>query len=237
MKPLLFIALDGLSIEEERTLKIAKQLSKIEGNIGFKLHLDYLLKEGTSSAIRKIQRLGCPIFGDIKMFNGTRTMKDVIRDLVELEVDYLDVYALADDLLPEAIAIADGKKTKVLGLTILTHFDEAYCQKHYKRSLRETVRHFSEVAIEAGCDGIILPGPTLEIVEDLNTMKLVPGIRPKEYKDTRHKEEIEPGDAIAAGADIIVVGGPIMKSDNPVGSAIKILSKMEDGERRRKKHN
>jgi orotidine-5'-phosphate decarboxylase len=234
MKPLLFIALDGLSTEEEKTLEIAERLSKIKGNLGFKLNLDYLLKEGTSSAIKKIQRFGRPIFADIKMFNGTRTMIDVIRDLIELEVDYLDVYALADDLLPEAIAIADGKKTKVLGLTILTHFDEAYCQKHFKRSLRETVRHFSEVAVEAGCDGVILPGPTLEIVSDFNIVKLVPGVRPEWYKDTRHKEETKEDDAIAAGADIIVVGGPIMKSDNPTESTNKILSKMEDGERRRK---
>ncbi|MCK4891624.1 MAG: hypothetical protein KAS78_03065, partial [Candidatus Pacebacteria bacterium] len=70
MKPLLFIALDGLSTEEEKTLEIAEQLSKIEGNIGFKLNLDYLLKESTGSAIRKLQRFGRPIFADIKMFNG-----------------------------------------------------------------------------------------------------------------------------------------------------------------------
>ena len=234
MKPFLFIALDGLSAKEKETLEIAEQLSKIEGNIGFKLNLDYLLKEGTSSAIRKIQGFGRPIFADIKMFNGTRTMKGVIQDLVDLEVDYLNVYALADNLLPEAIAVAKDKKTKVLGLTTLTHFNKAYCQKHFKRSLLETVRHFSEVAMEAGCDGIILPGPTLEIVEDLNTIKLVPGIRPEGYKDTRHKEEIKDDDAIKAGADIIVVGGPIMKSDNPIESTNKILSRMKDGERRRK---
>ena len=234
MKPLLFIALDGLSTKEKETLEIAKQLSEIEGNIGFKLNLDYLLKESTGSAIRKLQRFGRPIFADIKMFNGTRTMKDVIRDLVELEVDYLNVYALVDDLLPKAIVIANGKKTKVLGLTMLTHFDKTYCQKHFKRSLQETVRHFSEVAVEAGCHGIILPGTTLEIVEDLNIIKLVPGIRPREYKDTRHKEEIEPEDAITAGADIIVVGGPVTKSANPVKSTNEILSRMEDGEGRRK---
>lgn len=234
MKPFLFIALDGLSTEEEKTLEIAERLSKIKGNIGFKLNLDYLLKKGTSSAIKKIQRLGRPVFADIKMFNGTRTMRDVIQDLVDLGVDYLNVYALADDLLPKAIAVANGKKTKVLGLTTLTHFNEAYCQKHFKRSLLETVWHFSEVAVKAGCDGVILPGPTLEIVRNINTIKLVPGIRPEGYKDTRHKEEIKDDDAIEAGADIIVVGGPIMKSDNPIESTNKILSRMEDGERRRK---
>ncbi|MCK5332780.1 orotidine 5'-phosphate decarboxylase [Candidatus Parcubacteria bacterium] len=233
MKPCLFIALDGLSNNEKETLKIAEKLSNVEGNFGFKINLDYLLKVGTKKAIEKIRKFGRPIFADIKMFNGTRTMKDIIRDLVDLEVEYLNVYALADYLLPEAVAIAKGTKTKVLCLTILTHFDDSYCQNHYRRSLKDAVRHFAKIGKDANCDGVILPGTMLEVVKDLDMINLVPGVRPEGFVDDRHKEEINEGDAIDGGADILVIGGPIMNSENPVNTLSRSLYEIKKGEQRR----
>lgn len=229
MKPLLLIALDDLAGKEEKTLKVAEQLSKVEGNFGFKVNLDYLLnpEKGLKTLLAPIQQFGCPVFSDLKMWNGTRTMASVIENLIALGVDYLNVYALADELLPKAIQITEGTKTKVLGLTVLTHFNEAYCQKHFRRSLPETVRHFAEVAVEAGCHGIILPGTALEAVVDLDTIKVVPGVRPTWYKDTRHEEEIEPRVAAEKGADILVCGSPVMKSENPVDALLRILAEIQ----------
>ncbi|MBZ9572216.1 orotidine 5'-phosphate decarboxylase [Patescibacteria group bacterium] len=227
MKPLLFVALDGLTKRERETLEIAEQLSEIKGNFGFKVNLDYLLKRGVEDALENVQQFGRPVFTDLKMWNGRRTMTSVIENLVNMGVDYLNVYALADDLLPEAIQIVEGSKTKVLALTVLTHYTEGYCQEHFYRSFGGTVRHFAEVAIKVGCHGIILPGTTLEIVRDLEIIKTVPGIRPEWYEDTRHKQIVTPGEAIRNGADIIVVGIPITKTKNPSESLEKILVEME----------
>jgi len=231
-RPFLWIALDDLAKKEKEmeTLAIAERLSKVEGYFGFKINLDYMLNStmSTRQTLWQIQqRFGRPIFADLKMWNGTRTMASVIKNLVDLGVDYLNVYALADELLPKAIQITEGTKTKVLGLTVLTHFNEAYCQKHFKRSLPKTVRHFAEVAVAAGCHGIILPGTALEVVADLDTIKVVPGVHPVWYKDTRHEEEIEPRVAIAKGANVLVCGSPIMKSENPVDALRKILSEIK----------
>lgn len=229
MKPFLFIALDDLAEKTGQTLETARKLSHAdEENLGFKVNLDYLLiNADLKIALLPIQRLGCPVFTDLKMLNGTRTMTSVIENLVALEVDYLNVYALADNLLPKAIKITEGTKTKVLGLTVLTHFDDGYCQKHFRRSLKETVRHFAEVAVEVGCHGIILPGTTLEVVADLDIIKVVPGVRPSWYKDTRHEEEIEPRVAVEKGANILVCGSPIMKNNNPVESLRRILAEIQ----------
>ena len=232
-QPFLFVALDALYEEDQATLEIAEQLSGVEGNFGFKVNLDYLLRyglEGLNSSVEKIQRFGRPVFADLKMWNGTRTMRSVIEILVDNRVDYLNVYALADGLLPRAIQATEGSKTKVLGLTVLTHFNEDYCQKHFRRTLKETVRHFAEVALERGCHGIILPGTTLEVVKDLKAIKVVSGIRPKWYTDTWidtwHEEEIEPGVAVTQGADDLVCGSPIMKSNNKIRALRRVLSEM-----------
>lgn len=227
-QPFLFVALDDLAMREELTLKIAEQLSGVEGNFGFKINLDYLLnpERTLKDAIKKIQQFGRPVFTDLKMWNGTRTMASIIENLVRMGVDYLNVYALADELLPAAIEMTKGSKTKVLGLTVLTHFDEAYCRKWFRRSLEKTVKLGAEVAVERGCHGIILPGPALKIVQDLKTIKAVPGIRPKGYRDTRHKQEVTPREAIRNGANIIVAGSPIMKTEDPCQSLKEILSEM-----------
>ncbi len=229
MKPLLLNVLDDLAGKEEETLKVAEQLLKVEGNFGFKVNLDYLLnsEKGLKALLGPIQQFGRPVFADLKMWNGTRTMASVIENLVALGVDYLNVYALADELLPKAIQITEGTKTKVLGLTVLTHFNEAYCQKHFKRSLPETVQHFAEVAVEAGCHGIILPGTALEAVAYLDTIKVVPGIRPTWYQDTRHEEEVEPRVAAEKGANVLVCGSPIMKSENPAEALRRILAEIQ----------
>lgn len=232
MKPFLFVALDDLAEREKETLTIAEQLSSVEKeNFGFKVNLDYLLnpEKNLKDVLKNVQQFGRPVFADLKMWNGTRTMASVIDNLVNIGVDYLNVYALADDLLPKAIQKVEGSKTKVLGLTVLTHFSEAYCQKHFHRSIKETVRHFAEVALEVGCHGIILPGTALEIVQDLKTIKVVPGVRPNWFKDTRHEEEIEPSEAVGKGADILVCGSPIMKDPDKIGALKRILEEMIGG--------
>lgn len=229
MKPILYVALDGLATNEAKTIEIVEKLLATNEHFGLKLNLDYLInsKKNLKEAIEDVKVFNRPIFADIKMWNGSRTMKSVIQSLIDLEVEFTNVYLLADDQLPEVISITRGTKTKILGLTVLTHYDDEYCRRHYGRSMPETVRHFSDIAITVGCHGIILPGPALYAVKDLkNIIKTVPGVRPKKFKDNRHKEEIEPGEAILNGANIIVVGSPIMKSDDPAESMTEIISEI-----------
>lgn len=220
-KPFLFVALDDLDKKEKETLEIAERLITVEGPFGFKMNLDYLLKHGLvglNTYARRIREFGRKTFADLKMWNGTRTMRSVIEMLVECEVDYLNVYALSDDLLPGAVKVAEGSKTKILAVTVLTHYDEDYCQKWFRRSLRETVRLMAETARDRGCHGIILPGTVLDVVHDLEIEKVTPGIRLPWYPaDARHEQEVEPRVAVERGATGLVCGGPIMKSVEKVG--------------------
>ena len=227
MKPYLFVALDNLAKNEKETLEIAEQLTNSAEGFGFKLNLDYLLKQGLEVAVNRIKQFNRQVFADIKMWNGTRTMAAIIEDLTSLGVDYLNVYALADNLLPAAIKTTRGTKTKVLAVTVLTHFDSSYCQKHFRRSLKETIRYLAEDSVETGCHGIILPGTALSAVRDINTIKVVPGIRPTWYKDTRHEEKVEPRVAMENGANILVCGSPIMKSHYPAGALKLVLSEIQ----------
>lgn len=220
-KPFLWVALDDLDKKEKETLLIAERLNAVDGPFGFKLNLDYLLNPiySAKTLIFQMQeRFHRPIFADLKMWNGTRTMRSVIETLVDAGVDYLNVYALADNLLPGAIKAAEGSKTKILAVTVLTHYDDDYCQKWFRRSLRDTVRLGAEVARDRGCHGIILPGTALDMAEDIKFEKVNPGVRLPWYpEDARHQQEVEPGVAVKRGATGLVCGGPIMKSVEKAG--------------------
>lgn len=215
-KPFLWIALDDLDRKKTETLDVAEQLvAAVDGPFGFKVNLDYLLSPTMSltAALAHVKQFGRPVFADLKMWNGTRTMASVIRNLVDAGVDYLNVYALADSLLPDAIKVTEGSKTKVLAVTVLTHFDEDYCKKWFRRSLQETVILGAEVARDRGCHGIILPGTALNAVNDMTIEKVALGVRLPWYpEDSRHQQEVEPGVAVRKGATGLVCGGPIMKS-------------------------
>lgn len=228
MRTSLFIALDNLVNAEERTLLIARELWLSHPEIGFKINLDYILINGVQEAISRVREaVKCPIFTDIKMFLGQRTMIKITEELVRLKVDYLNIYAQAESALLPVTRITKGTDTRILGITVLTHYDEAYCQRHFRRSLKESVKHFARIAGSGGCNGIILPGTILDEVSDFtNLIKAVPGIRPSWFTDSRHKEEVTPKFAVENGADLLVCGSPVMKSLNPKEALDRILKEI-----------
>ena len=223
----LFVALDSLVSNEAGTLAVARTLAEASPEIGFKVNLDYLLQQGLENGIGKVASLGRPVFADVKAWNSAHIMQTVIENLVAFGVAYLTVHALADTELTKAVKATHGTSTKVLGVTVLTHYDDKYCKRHFGLSLCNAVRRLASIALDAGCHGIVLPGTALCVVRDLKTIKVVPGIRPSWYKDTRHREEVEPRIAMESGADTLVCGDPIMKSTDPVSALHYILSEMQ----------
>lgn len=214
--PQLFVAFDGLAKDFDETMKVLNELADTNEQFGIKFNLDSMIAEGMlvpNPYKNYIKCFGRPTFADIKMWNGSRTMESVVKHCVELGVDYVNVYALADKELAKAVKATEGSNTKILALTILSHYDDAYCQKWFRRTLKEAVVDFSRFAVDAGCHGIILPGTALNEVHGLDTIKVATGIRPLWYRDSRHEQEVTPRQAIADGADIIVCGSPILKHE------------------------
>ncbi len=231
-KPFLFVGLDYQNPSE--VVDFAEELSRVDrDNFGFKLNLDFFINtalKGNTRYIERIFSLGRLTFFDLKMWNGKRTMRSIAEVLVERKVDYFNVYSLADkDFLNSVVEATSGSDTRVLGVTVLTHYDEAYCQRMRGCSLREAVRKDAETAYSAGCHGVILPGTMLGEVEDLPVEKLVPAVRPDWYGKTGanfQKQETSVREAIEGGADLLVCSSPIRNSENRREALIKTLDEM-----------
>ena len=113
--------------------------------------------------------------------------------------------------MEKAIRATEGSKTKILALTVLSHYDEKYCQRWFKRTVSEAVFDFSARAIEIGFHGILLPGTMLGEVVALPTIKVATGLRPGWYEDSRHEQEATPAEVVRGGAHYAVCGSPVLK--------------------------
>ncbi len=231
-KPFLFVGLDYQ--EPNKVLDLAEELSQIDrDNFGYKLNLDFIINSvltGNCEPFERVMGLGKPIFADLKMWNGKRTMQSITAGLVQRGVNYFNLYSLADKpFLESVVKSTEGTNTKVLGVTVLTHYDEDYCQRMRSCSFNEAVRRDAETAYNAGCHGIILPGTMLEEIKDIPAEKLVPAVRPDWYGktgDNFQKQETSVREAIAGGANLLVCSSPVRKSPDRKEALIKTLDEM-----------
>lgn len=235
-----FVALDYNNHRE--ILENTRLLSRAKGSYGFKINLDAMLGLDSSDVttyklMSRIKGLGKPVFLDIKMWNGERTMINVVQKCVDLEIDIVNVYPhVGTDLLSKLINLTRGTKTKIFVLTVLTHFDNDYCYRVYGKNLSETVRMFAQMAYESKADGIILPPTCLHVVRDFDMIKMCPGIRPppKEVCDipsgskeaNNQKQVATPKEAVERGANYLVIGSPITGASDLVNALEKILEEI-----------
>lgn len=226
----LYVALDDATVQG--CYEKASQVCDVSGDFGFKLNQDVLLEEGVADLVHKFtSRYRRPVFADIKMWNGGRTMEATIANLVRAGAAITNVYAHAGvKAIQRALKGAEGSEMKVFGLGILTHYTEDYCQTIYRRSLKEMVRIFGEISAEADLPGYILPGTCLDQVADLPFVKLVPAVRPTWFEDTRvnnQEQTVTPAEAFRGGAHIVVCGSPIFKSPDPRVALERILEEIK----------
>ena len=121
----------------------------------------------TLNDLRVLIRLYVPAAKIARVTNATLDV------LINQGVDIINMYPHAGKKFYEKVlSELEGSKTRLFGLTILTHYTDADTQRLYGRDLRDTVRMFTEMNVEYGVHGIILPGTALDVVKDILLMKI-----------------------------------------------------------------
>jgi orotidine-5'-phosphate decarboxylase len=98
-------------------------------------------------------------------------------------------------------------------------------------SVEELVLHRARRTVEWGCDGVIASGHEAALIRaqiGKDLMIITPGIRREIDVKGDQKRAMSPANAIAAGADFLVVGRPIIGSENPRKETSEILAEMQD---------
>jgi orotidine-5'-phosphate decarboxylase len=115
---------------------------------------------------------------------------------------------------------------------VLTSLDrDGLCQLGYAGGLDELIVERAKATIACGCDGIIAaphdnPNQIRRSVGSDNLLVVTPGVRLSGAPLDDHKRAGTPAEAIGAGADYLVVGRPIIRSEDPVRAAAAIIDDM-----------
>lgn len=200
----------------------------------YKIGLGMLTGGGLALANELKQEHGKRIFLDLKLFDIGATIEAAVRGIAQFDLDFLTVHG-DPHVVRAAAAGKGGKDLKILAVTILTSLDRADLDASLIRdgALPDLVRERARNAFLAGADGVIASPQEAALIRALPeaTGKLIvtPGVRPAGAALGDQKRVATPAQAIADGADHIVVGRPIWQATDPRAAAEAVLRELGQG--------
>lgn len=177
--------------------------------------------------VKEIKRRGHKIFLDLKLHDIPNTVKKAMRVLSALDVDMINVHASGTGNMMraalEGLTREDGSRPLLIAVTQLTSTSEETMHNDLMidGNINDVIRHYAEVAKEAGLDGVVCSPLEASIVKDAcgdGFMTVTPGIR---FADSASDDQVRittPAKAREIGSDYIVVGRPITAAADPVGA-------------------
>jgi orotidine-5'-phosphate decarboxylase len=231
MRNPIIVALDVPTADD--ALKFVEQLAPVSG--GFKVGGELFTSAGPE-IVRRIRALGALVFLDLKFHDIPNTVAKAVAAAVRLDVQMLTVHAsggsemlkAAEDAAQETAWRLGRTPPLVLGVTVLTSLDAgALREVGLDVNVDYQVRRLANVATKAGLHGLVCS--PLEVVKlrqvlPPSTQLVTPGVRTGAEKSDDQKRTLTPREAIAAGANWLVIGRPICAAENPREAAEKILS-------------
>lgn len=216
----IIVALDELTRKE--ALSLARRLQRVVW--GFKVN-DLLIEHGVS-IISDLKRFG-HVFADPKLHDIPNTVKNSISRLDAAGADLITVHASGG---AEMLRVAAGsvKTARVLAVTALTSLSDSDTNSLYKRTSAEVVLDFAELAATSNVHGIVCSPYELTLLKGHNDLiKVIPGIRPLWYGVADDQKRIQtPAQAMAQGADLLVIGRPITGAEDPLEAANRINAEL-----------
>ncbi|MAW79132.1 MAG: orotidine-5'-phosphate decarboxylase [Parvularcula sp.] len=214
LKDRLIIALDLPTTED------AQRAVDAIGDEGTFYKVGYqLMPIGGLDLARRLSNRGKKVFLDFKFHDIGATVERGVASVAKLGGDFLTVHAEPDVLKGAVEGRGDDARLKILAVTVLTSLDqESLAKMGIDMALPDLVLKRAEFAAEAGADGVVASAKEAAAIKARfgDALKIVtPGVRPAGADANDQKRVVTPADAIAAGADHLVVGRPIIAAKNP----------------------
>jgi orotidine-5'-phosphate decarboxylase len=220
----LIVGLDLPSVEEAEAM--VKRLG--ETVTFYKIGMELTHAGGLELAERLVGE-GKGVFIDLKLHDIPNTVERAARQLARLGARFLTVHAYPQTM-KAALAGVAGSHLELLGVTVLTSCDDAdLAEAGYAHGVKDLVARRAKQAKDIGMPGLILSPEETESVRRLvgPAMQLItPGIRPAGADAGDQKRTTTPAQAIAAGADRLVVARPVIAAADPVAAAENIVAEI-----------
>lgn len=226
----LIVALD-VDTEEEAS-EIAHELG--DSVSFYKIGLQLFMPFGMD-IVHSLIMLGKQIFLDLKIDDTPRTVEAAVKRVAAVNgVKFFTLQGNRDTARAAKAGRGARDYPKFLQVTYLSSWDSNDLKEHLNitdsnAEIDDAVLSRTSRILDAGCDGVIASGSSvMKLRRDYPDILIVtPGIRPEGTNRDDHKRTLTPGEAIRAGADYLVVGRPIRKSNDPRGTALHIRDEIQ----------
>jgi len=222
----LIVALDLPEVQAARAIadKLADTVSF------FKLGYWLMLAPGFEAFLAELLAEGKRIFLDTKMFDIGETVREGVRRAAERGISLVTVHGDGDIVRAAAEGRA-GSGLHILAITALTSLDERGLRElGHQGTVAEFIRGRIENCVAWGCDGVIASPDDVAMIRQVpgaeRLLVVTPGVRLAGEGTDDHKRSGTPAQAIAAGADYLVVGRPIVRAADPAAMAARIVADM-----------
>jgi orotidine-5'-phosphate decarboxylase len=182
------------------------------------------------AAAAEARRYGSKLFLDLKLHDIPKTVGGAVGAVRDLGADYVTLHAAGGSAMLGAAAEAAGDQLRLLAVTLLTHLDGAALAEldlpgdGATRALR-----WARLAHEAGCRGAVCS--PLEVAALRSGLPkpfdlVTPGVRPAGVSRDDQRRTATPCEALAAGADLLVIGRPLTAALDPEAALDRLVAEL-----------
>ncbi|HUJ16650.1 MAG TPA: orotidine-5'-phosphate decarboxylase [Nitrospirota bacterium] len=214
-------------------------VDELRGSVGmFKVGHQLFTAYGPD-IVRRIVERGGRVFLDLKYHDIPNTVARASAEAVKLGASIFNVHALggadmmraAAESARETAARLGVRNPVVLAVTVLTSMDGQSLRRELKitRSLQREVNHLARMAQRAGMHGVVASPQEITMLRRAvrgSFVILTPGVRPSWAAKDDQKRTMTPAEAVAAGADYIVVGRPVLKAADRKAAVLQIIQEI-----------
>ncbi len=229
----LIVSLDVSSIEE--SLEIVETLGEVVSF--YKVGLELFTRSGPG-IVEILKKKEKRVFLDLKLHDIPNTVSGAVNAAIAMGADILTLHTLGGfemmETAQKAVWNQGAEKPIILGVTILTSLDEAFLKDilGIEKSLNEEVLDLASIAKSAGLGGVVASAEEVSSIKERcgkDFIVATPGIRLRGTEKDDQKRFSTPFDAIINGSDYLVVGRPIIKSENMRRAAENIIMEIKNG--------
>jgi orotidine-5'-phosphate decarboxylase len=224
----LCVALDFSSREE-----VLSAARRVGGRAGWlKVGLEAFVSEGPS-LVEEVAAMGSKVFLDLKLHDIPHTVERAAAAAARSGAAMVNVHALGGRAMLEAArrGVPQGSGVQLIAVTLLTSLDAAALADLPVAGHPEGIaRRLAQLSQSCGLDGVVCSAVDLPVIRGAcgeEFLTVVPGIRPAGAEAADQKRIATPAAAIAAGADILVVGRPVTGAADPEAAVASLLTEIQ----------
>jgi orotidine-5'-phosphate decarboxylase len=221
---MIIVALDVETAAEARSM-----VSSLGGAASFyKVGMELYAAAGMDF-VRELKSQGHRVFLDLKLYDIGETVRRAVAQVARGGADFLTIHGMRQ-VMRAAVEGRGGSDLKLLAVTVLTSVDDAdLAGDGYSKTAKELVALRARNAMEDGADGLICSPVDVRAVREITgpeAILVTPGVRSAGASAGDQKRIATPAQAIATGADYVVIGRQITRAEDPRAEMSRILDEL-----------